>query len=140
MTSIGGVTRSVRPVITESLDWAPLGRAHPALDLVVLIGSQATRTAHEGSDTDLGVLGGPGLDLFAVHADVVAVLGSDRVDVVDLERASAVLRRDAAASGRPLFERTPGRFVDFQLEASQFWCDAGSVINEAHQDVLRAFA
>ena len=133
------MTGSVSPVITEGLDWAAVGRAHPALELVVLIGSQATGTAHEGSDTDLGVLGGPGLDLLAVHADLVTTLESDRVDVVDLERASAVLRRDAAASGRVVFERAPGRFVDFQVEASRFWCDAGSVITAAHQDVLRAF-
>lgn len=120
--------------------WCSVAEEHPGLRLLVLIGSRATGQEHAGSDWDLGVLGGASLDVAALWSDAARVLGTDAVDVVDLGRASAVLRRDAAASGRPLFEREPGTFVAFQIEATGFWCDVGPVVREAHADVLRAVA
>ncbi len=62
------------------------------------------------------------------------------LELVDLAAASAVLRRDAAVMGRPLFERDAGAFVDFQVAAASFWCDVEPVLREAHADVLRAVA
>jgi predicted nucleotidyltransferase len=110
------------------------------LRLLVLIGSRATGSEHAGSDWDVGVLGDQGLDLPSVRADLVDRLGTDDVDLVDLSSASAVLRRDAAASGVALVEREPDGFVAFQTEVALFWCDIEPVLREAHADVLRAAA
>lgn len=120
--------------------WSDLADRHPDLLLLVLIGSRATGQEHPGSDWDFGVLAGPGLDLLGLRADLVSEVRTDAVDVADLSRASAVLRRDAAVSGRPLVEREPGAFAAFQIEAVTFWADVEPVIREAHADVLRAAA
>ena len=110
-----------------------------AVTLAVLHGSRARGDAAPDSDWDIGVLtdvtDGPP-DLAALTADVAAVLGTDAVDVVDLRRASALLRFRAARDGIALVERPPGAFEAFQLEAVRFWCDAGPVIRAAQDDVL----
>ena len=128
------------PVVDVRADlWERLGARHPGPELLVLLGSRAVGREHSRSDRDLGVLGDEGLDLLAVRADVVEALGTDAVDVVDLRRASAVLRRDAAVVGRPLIERGEA-FVTFQIDAIGFWCDVEPVLVEAERDVLRALA
>lgn len=120
--------------------WAYLLERHPGLVLLVLLGSRARGTEHAGSDWDLGFLADGPLDPLDLHADVVAVLGTDAVDLVPLASASAVLRRDAAGHGRVLVEGRRGAFADFQVEAVSFWCDVEPVVREAHADVLRSVA
>ncbi len=119
--------------------WAALAARHPALHLLVLLGSRATGHEHPGSDWDLGAWGDRGLDLLSLRADTVQLLGTDAVDLIDLHTASAVLRRDAAVTGRTLVDRD-GAFPTFQIEAISFWCDVEPVLREAHADVLRALA
>lgn len=128
------------PAAGATVDWPALVRAHPALRVLVLLGSRATGTAHDASDWDLGYLTEGDLDLGTLIADLSSALGTDHVDIVDLAGASAVLRRDAAMDGRLLAEPVPGAFVDFQVEAMTFWCDVEPVLREAHADVLRALA
>lgn len=120
--------------------WAEVAARHRNLVLLVLIGSRAVGQEHERSDWDVVVLGEEGTDLAALRADIADLLGTDAVDVVDLRGASAVLRRDAASAGRLLVEREEGAFVEFQIEATGFWCDVEPVVREAHADVLRAAA
>lgn len=102
--------------------------------LAVLHGSRARGDNGPESDWDIGVLGE--VDLAAVTAAVGEVLGTDAVDVVDLARASALLRFRAARDGVPLAERHPGAFERFRLDAIHFWCDAGPVIRAAQDAVL----
>ncbi|MGF1662931.1 MAG: nucleotidyltransferase domain-containing protein [Kineosporiaceae bacterium] len=113
---------------------------HPGLGLLLLLGSRATGTAREHSDWDFGVLADPdhAVDLARLAADLMALVGSDDVDVVDLARASAVLRRDAASVGVVLVERQAGAFLGFALEAVTFWCDVEPVLRRAHAEVLRS--
>ena len=120
--------------------WDHIAARHPDLTLLVLTGSRARGTEHERSDWDFGVLGTAELDPLSLRADLADALGTDAIDLVDLRRASAVLRRDAAVSGRALVERAGGAFTDFQIEAISFWCDVEPVLREAHADVLRAVA
>jgi predicted nucleotidyltransferase len=112
--------------------------AAAALRLAVLHGSRARGDAAERSDWDIGVLADDPPDLPALSATLTEILGTDEVDVVDLSRASALLRYRAARDGIPLLERPPGEFQRFQLAAVQFWCDAETVIRSAHDDVLAA--
>jgi predicted nucleotidyltransferase len=108
--------------------------------LLVLHGSQARGDHHDGSDWDFGVLtdADTEVDLADLWAALTEILGTDSVDVVDLRRASALLRYRAARDGVPVLERPAGGFLRFQLEAVQFWCDAGPVIKAAQQAVLAA--
>lgn len=116
-------------------------RSHPSaagVELLVLHGSRARGDATPTSDWDLGYLPGPDADVDTPSlVDAVAsVVGTDTVDVVDLARASALLRFRAARDGVALIERRTDAFLDFRLEAVRFWCDAGSVIRAAQADVL----
>ncbi|MGH3585124.1 MAG: type VII toxin-antitoxin system MntA family adenylyltransferase antitoxin [Pseudonocardia sp.] len=116
-------------------------RTHPAMDgvqVLVLHGSRAREEAAEGSDWDFGVLTDGTTDLAALSVALTLVLRTEAVDLVDLERASALLRYRAARDGVVLVERREGAFRDFRLDAVQFWCDAGPVIRAAQNDVLAA--
>jgi predicted nucleotidyltransferase len=114
---------------------------HPAIagvQVVVLHGSRARGDAAAGSDWDFGVLTDGTTDLDELSATLVRILGTDEVDLVDLRRASALLRYRAARDGVVVVARREDAFREFQLEAVQFWCDAGPVIRAAQNDVLAA--
>ena len=70
---------------------------HAGLRLLVVHGSRSRHQAHPGSDWDLGYVAADRVDPAALHADAARALGTDDVDVVDLARASALLRFRAAA-------------------------------------------
>lgn len=99
------------------------------LKLVVLFGSQAKGGATPTSDWDLGVLFMPGINdplrdcrMNWPLAQALGV-GSDAVDVVDLEKASYLLQKVVAQEGIPLFERQPGSFANFSSKARRQWAD-----------------
>lgn len=106
------------------------------LRLLVLHGSRTRGSEHAGSDWDFAYAGDERLDPAALHVALTLALGSDAVDLADLDRASALLRFEAARLGRCIFEGSPGAFDEFVLAATLFWCDAGPVIRRAHDAVL----
>jgi predicted nucleotidyltransferase len=116
----------------------------PGLGALLLFGSRATGEVHEGSDWDFAVLRDPGapgeaLDLEALRADLVEAVASERVDIVDLERATALLRFRAARDGIVLGARDPDAVPRFQIEAASFWCDVEPVLRRAYDEVLAEF-
>lgn len=115
---------------------APVAAEHPQLQVLLVHGSRATGTAHDRSDWDLGYLADDGLDHLGLLAAVTRMLGTDDVDLVDLRRASALLRFEAGRDGHLVHERSPGDHLDFVLEATRFWCDAEPVIRRAQAAVL----
>lgn len=117
-----------------------VARKHRALQLLVLLGSRARGDAGEHSDWDVGHVADDGLDAGLLAADLMSALRTDQFDLVDLRRASALLRRDAAGEGLLLHERQDGAFTAFRVEAAVTWCDMEAVLREAHADVLRAAA
>lgn len=109
---------------------------HAGLRLAVLFGSRARGDATERSDWDIGYLGDQRLDPDALLTDLVLGLGTDRIDLVDLQRASGLVRFRAARDGRPLFQAADGIFEQFWLDAVGFWCDAGPVLRHAYEGLL----
>jgi predicted nucleotidyltransferase len=110
--------------------------AYGELDLLLLFGSRARGDAAETSDWDFGYLARPSLDVLSLIASLVGATGCDRIDLVDLERATGLLRYRAARDGVVIFERAPGTGDRFRLEAAQFWCDAAPILERAYEDVL----
>jgi predicted nucleotidyltransferase len=107
--------------------------------LFVLFGSRARAEARPDSDWDFAYrlpADSSGFDPDALQAELVAALGSDRVDLVDLNRASALLRFRVAAEGSPVYEADAGAFQDFQVEAASFWCDVAPVLDASYGVVL----
>jgi predicted nucleotidyltransferase len=112
-----------------------LAHGRAGLRLLLVFGSRARGDARDGSDWDLGYLGDAELDATELLADVVEVVGTERVDLVDLARAGAQLRYRAAAEGEALYS-ADGAFERFWIAAVSFWCDAGPVIRAGYGDVL----
>lgn len=106
------------------------------LELLLLFGSRARGDDSPASDWDFGYMATVELDVATLLATLVEVVGSDRVDLVDLRRASGLLLYRAAREGQPLHEAHPGIADRFCLEAVRFWCDAAPVLDRAHDDVL----
>jgi len=106
------------------------------LSLLVLFGSRARGDAHARSDWDFGYLGDSTLDVPVLLAALVETVGNDRVDLVDLARASGLLRYRAARDGRALYESQPRTMEAFCLDAADFWCDAEPILRRGYEDVL----
>lgn len=109
---------------------------HPSVDLVVLFGSRARAEATAASDWDIGYLADQGLDRDGFLADLVVALGTEKIDLVDLDRAGGLVRFRAARDGLTVFEATPDAFARFWFDAVSFWCDAGPVIRAGYDDLL----
>ncbi len=116
---------------------ARLVQRHAALNLLVLFGSRARGDARPESDWDVGFTARPELDREALLADLVTAWGTDRIDLVDLDRAGGLVRYRASRDGVPLHEAVAGEFRRFWWSAVSFWCDAEPVLRRGYDDVLR---
>jgi predicted nucleotidyltransferase len=102
--------------------------AAPGLELLVLHGSRARGEAHSASDWDFAYLGDASFDPATLVARLVAAVGSERVDLADLSRASGLLRYRCARDGMIVHERDAGAFERFQLRAIAYWLDMAPVV------------
>jgi predicted nucleotidyltransferase len=117
-------------------DLVRLARATPGLDLLMLFGSRGRGDAHPRSDWDLGFLAAPEVDAASLLAAIVEIVRSDRVDLVDLRNASALLRYRAARDGRLVYEARPRLAERFRLDAAEFWCDVAPIVQREYERVL----
>jgi predicted nucleotidyltransferase len=115
----------------------PLCRQY-GLRLVILFGSSVTGRRGPESDLDLALLGDAPLDLVAVTTDVIRLLQTDRVDVVDLRRASPLLTMEVARHGRLVYERTPGMHIEFISLAARRYIDTKK-LRDAQKDAIHRF-
>ncbi len=77
------------------------------------LGSYAKGKGHEKSDIDIGfLLDGPA-DIVNLTNTLNRLLQNNNVDIVDLGRASPLLRYAAATNGAIFYEREPGLFTRF---------------------------
>ena len=110
----------------------------PRLQLVLLFGSFASGQVHPGSDIDIGViLDGP-VDILDLTNRVINLLHTDRVDVVDLRRASPLLSFSAVRYGKVLYERSPGQFNMFASLSFRRYVDTQK-LRDARQRFIRDF-
>jgi predicted nucleotidyltransferase len=110
------------------------------IGLLVLFGSRARDQAHPHSDWDLGYLALPNdesADIDRLRTRLTQALGTDAIDLVNLAKASALLRMRAGTEGKALFESEPGVFLRFQEEVARFWCDVEPVLSLAYARILQ---
>lgn len=94
-------------------------RAAPEVSAVYLFGSRAAGEARPDSDLDLAVLAPRGLDPVArwnLQEEIAGELGVS-VDLVDLRRASAVMRAQIVSSAEVLFEGDASERAEFEAIA-----------------------
>lgn len=114
-----------------------LASAFTGLRLLVLHGSRVRGDAHERSDWDFAWLGDEHLDALELRRQLAEALGTDRIDLADLSRASGLLRYRVAKDGVALFEGSPGAFEDFCLDAARFWFDIADIVRAEQAELLR---
>lgn len=115
---------------------AQLAARTRGLSLLVLHGSRGRGDAHERSDWDFAYQGEASFDPDVLLAELATLLRADRIDLVDLERAGALLRHRVARDGVCLFERRQRAFERFQVEAVTTWCDLAPVLEPEYARVL----
>lgn len=113
-----------------------LAASAAGLRLLILFGSHARGDAHTRSDWDFGFIASPAFDVAALLAGLVEALDADAIDLVDLERASGLLRYRVARDGYTVFEEESRLGERFRLEAVHFWCDAAPILERGYRDVL----
>ena len=128
-----------RPQSDSVLDAvAATAQATVGLDLLILFGSRARGDARPGADWDFGYLADEVADVPALLAALVEVLDNDHIDLVDLGRASGLLRYRAACDGLLVYEARSDLFDRYRLQAAQFWCDNAPVFELGYEDILEA--
>ena len=108
------------------------------LQIVLLFGSTALGRAHKKSDVDLAFLFDRPVDIVLLTNKVIQLLGTDRVDVVDLRRCSPLLKFAAVSQGTLLHERSPGLFVAVYSLAFRRYIDTQK-LREAQDRVVKEF-
>lgn len=109
---------------------------HDGLVLLLLHSSRAHGTAHATSDWDFAYLGDERVYPFALHADLTDLLGTNDVDLADLDSASGLLRYRAALNGIVIYEARAGVFHDFAVKAATFCYDARPAIEAGNRRLL----
>jgi predicted nucleotidyltransferase len=110
----------------------------PGLRLLVLHGSRARGDAHDASDWDFAYIAAVDFDPDQLLARLVEHLGRDRIDLVDLQAAGALLRYRVARDGVVIFEAQAGEFERFWLTAVDTWCDLAPILTPAYEHVLES--
>jgi predicted nucleotidyltransferase len=123
-------------MIGATFDAVVLRRDFPALRLLLLHGSRARGDQRADSDWDYAYLGDAGLDELGLRLFLARAVQSESIDLVDLSRASGLLRFRAAKDGVLLYEREASAYEDFVLASARFWFDVEPVLKGAYQSVL----
>jgi predicted nucleotidyltransferase len=106
--------------------------------MVLLFGSAASGVTHRESDIDLGFLFQSPVDILALTNDVIRLLHTDAVDVVDLKKASPVLTFAAVRDGILIYEREDGVFNQFYSLAFRRYVDTGK-LRESQTEAVGIF-
>lgn len=108
------------------------------IQMMVVFGSTVTGLRGRESDLDLALLADAPLELVAVTTDVIRLLHTDQVDVVDLRRASPLLAMEVARHGRVIYERQPGLHVEFISLAFRRYVDTKK-LRDAQKDAIHRY-
>ena len=97
---------------------------NPDLQIVLVFGSVASGKTHPHSDIDLGFLYKDTVDPVRLTSSVMRYLQIGNVDVVDLRRASPLLKYAAVKNGTILYEKEHGMFAQFYSLALRMYMDS----------------
>jgi predicted nucleotidyltransferase len=110
----------------------------PDVELVVLFGSTVKGRVRARSDVDVAVRAKGLADLDELYRVLAPRLQTERLDLVDLRRASPLLMMEVTRSGRVVYERHPGVYRQFQSLASRRYCDTAK-LRRAQRRAIHAF-
>ena len=112
--------------------------ATAGVDLLILYGSRARGDSRPNADWDFGYVADRSVDAAGLLAALVEVLGDDDIDLVELDRASGLLRFRTARDGVLVYESASGAFDRYRLDAASFWCENASIFERGYEETLKA--
>lgn len=125
--SIEDVRNKLSPIFTDE-----------GLRLILLFGSIITGKVHGKSDIDLAFLFNKSVNILTLTNRIIRLLHTDNIDVVDLRRASPLLRFSAVKSGMLLYEREPGMFNEFYSLSFRMYVDTRK-LRDAQAKAIQQF-
>lgn len=88
------------------------------LDFMAVFGSYASGKVKKTSDLDIAISGGISFEQeLELSGELTELLKVKRVDLVNLNRASPLIKRNATARGILLYEKKRGLFSTFRMSA-----------------------
>lgn len=97
------------------------------LDLLVVFGSYGTADFHYGeSDIDVAFLAGEklsGKEVLELVNNLTSIIKYSKIDLVDLSKASGLLKYEVASKGRKIYERQEGLFERYSLYCYRYYYD-----------------
>lgn len=115
---------------------------HNQLTLVMLFGSQSRGDVHAESDVDIAYQAEHPLTAeqeVMLNYQFTEVFGTDRVDTVDITRASPLLNREILDQATVLYDKTGLAFPAFELRALRSFLEARPLF-EMRREKIEAFA
>jgi uncharacterized protein len=113
---------------------------HEAIATVYLFGSYGTPLYYpELSDIDLAVIFNRNLSLkeeMLIDADISVILGSDKLDVVNLNKARVDICYQVLATGTIIYERDSIITADFVEKTLKHYFDHGLALEKMKKDTL----
>jgi predicted nucleotidyltransferase len=131
----------VEALLRQLAELQPIFEKHSDVVAVYLFGSQADGYAMPWSDVDLGVLWkGPVAfaQELALDTQISLALGTDRVDVVNLNRAPLSLQHRAISRGILLYEGAPDRLSVFLEEIMRRYFDFRPLLEMYHREFAKS--
>lgn len=104
--------------------------------LIIVFGSSTAGAFRVDSDIDLAFLSEKLVEeyqLFIVAQTLAELVGRD-VDLIDLSRASTVLKAQILGKGEVVHSRNPGLFRDFQIRTFKDY----ALLNEERAEIMEA--
>ncbi|MBI5971532.1 MAG: nucleotidyltransferase domain-containing protein [Deltaproteobacteria bacterium] len=108
------------------------------LKLVMVFGSVAAGKTRGRSDIDIAFLYEDPVDILDLTNRVIRLLRTDDIDIVDLGRASPLLRFSAAKNCKVIYENPPGVFSEFYSLAFRRYVDTKK-LRDAGRDAIKDF-
>ncbi|MGQ9647616.1 MAG: type VII toxin-antitoxin system MntA family adenylyltransferase antitoxin [Thermodesulfobacteriota bacterium] len=109
------------------------------LQLASVFGSAVSgELKKQRSDIDLAFLFDKPVDILALTNRVIRLLHFDDVDVIDLRRASPLLRFSSVKNGKLIYERSPGLFHEFFSLTFRRYVDTKK-LRDAQTKLIRHF-
>jgi predicted nucleotidyltransferase len=101
--------------------------------VLTVFGSATDGSVAAPNDLDIGVVFEPGAehDVLGLLETLVSTLGTERIDLLDAERATETARYRAIAEGEPLYESEPTAFANAYAAAVMLYLDTARLRRQA---------
>ncbi len=103
-----------------------LFQRHPEIIAAILFGSYNTPFFNERSDLDFGLIFDRSVELSTelnIEVEISELLGTDRIDLVNLNKAPLLLKYNAVAGGKIIYESDYEKTSDFLEKIYNEFCD-----------------